>query len=120
MVILTHFIFREWNEQLVSDVCSSLANELILKPGAPGGMETYRQSLTLSFFFKFYLQVLEFLDGEVSPSERSAFSASDHKTIHSAQFYQVSIKKLEKVYLKSQILVHEYWTILDHFCVPVL
>ena len=27
---------------------------------------------------------------------------------------------LEKVYLKSQILEHEYWTILDHFCVPVL
>ena len=26
----------------------------------------------------------------------------------------------EKVYFKSQILVHEYWTILDHFCVPVL
>ena len=29
-------------------------------------------------------------------------------------------KIMEKVYLKSQILVHEYWTILDHFCVPVL
>ena len=27
---------------------------------------------------------------------------------------------VEKVHLKSQILVHEYWTILDRFCVPVL
>ena len=26
----------------------------------------------------------------------------------------------EKVYFKSQILVHKYWTILDHFYVPVL
>ena len=27
---------------------------------------------------------------------------------------------VEKVYFKSQILVHEYWTIiLDHFCVLV-
>ena len=26
----------------------------------------------------------------------------------------------EKVYFKSQILVRENWTILDHFCVPVL
>ena len=26
----------------------------------------------------------------------------------------------EKVNFKSQILVHEYWTILDHFGVPVL
>ena len=30
------------------------------------------------------------------------------------------LQKKEKVYFKSQILVHEYWTILDHFCVPVL
>ena len=34
--------------------------------------------------------------------------------------YQKSIKKAEKVYFTSQILVHEYWTILDHFCVRVL
>ena len=26
----------------------------------------------------------------------------------------------EKVNFKSQILVHEYLTILDHFCIPVL
>ena len=26
----------------------------------------------------------------------------------------------EEVYFKSQILVHEYWTILDHFGIPVL
>ena len=26
----------------------------------------------------------------------------------------------EKVYFKSQILVHEYWTILNHFGIPVL
>ena len=24
------------------------------------------------------------------------------------------------MYFKSQILVHEYWTMLDHFCFPVL
>ena len=27
---------------------------------------------------------------------------------------------MEKVYFRSQILVHEYWTILDHFGIPVL
>ena len=30
------------------------------------------------------------------------------------------IDEPEKVNFKSQILVHEYWTILDHFGVPVL
>ena len=28
-----------------------------------------------------------------------------------------SEKFLEKVYFKSQILVHEYWTVLDYFCI---
>ncbi|XP_072032537.1 xanthine dehydrogenase/oxidase-like [Amphiura filiformis] len=81
-------IGREWNDELVSEVSTSLAKELPLLPGAPGGMETYRQSLTLSFFFKFYLKVLEDLDVKVSPVDRSAFTSVDHKNFHSAQFYQ--------------------------------
>ena len=35
-------------------------------------------------------------------------------------YYAKKIFPTEKVYFKSQILVHEYWTILDHFGVPVL
>ena len=31
-----------------------------------------------------------------------------------------TISAKEKVYFKSQILVHKYWPILDHFFVPVL
>ena len=34
--------------------------------------------------------------------------------------YCVAIQDTEKVYFKSQILIHEYWTILDHFCIPVI
>jgi hypothetical protein len=34
-----------------------LLEELPLPAGSPGGMEAYRCSLTISFFFKFYLQV---------------------------------------------------------------
>ena len=33
---------------------------------------------------------------------------------------RVPKEKQEKVYFKSQILVHEYWTIPDHFYAPVL
>ena len=35
-------------------------------------------------------------------------------------YYCVYFFFLEKVYFKSQILVHEYWTFLDHFGIPVL
>ncbi|XP_019522839.1 PREDICTED: xanthine dehydrogenase/oxidase [Hipposideros armiger] len=52
---LSHF----WNEKLLQEVCAGLAEELQLSPDAPGGMVEFRRTLTLSFFFKFYLTVLQ-------------------------------------------------------------
>lgn len=50
---------RCWEEDsLVEDVCRFLLEDLPLSPSAPGGMSSYRQSLCLSFFFKFHLYVL--------------------------------------------------------------
>ncbi|ERE67785.1 xanthine dehydrogenase/oxidase-like protein [Cricetulus griseus] len=57
---------RSWNEELLQDVCAGLAEELHLAPNAPGGMVEFRRTLTLSFFFKFYLTVLQKL-GRVNP-----------------------------------------------------
>uniref|UniRef100_A0A8C2S9E5 FAD-binding PCMH-type domain-containing protein n=1 Tax=Capra hircus TaxID=9925 RepID=A0A8C2S9E5_CAPHI len=55
-----------WNEKLLQDVCAGLAEELSLPPDAPGGMVEFRRTLTLSFFFKFYLTVLKKLGKEDS------------------------------------------------------
>ncbi|OWK10790.1 XDH [Cervus elaphus hippelaphus] len=55
-----------WNEKLLQDVCAGLAEELALSPDAPGGMIEFRRTLTLSFFFKFYLTVLKKLGKEDS------------------------------------------------------
>lgn len=52
---LSHF----WDEKLLQEVCAGLAEELQLAPDAPGGMVEFRRTLTLSFFFKFYLTVLQ-------------------------------------------------------------
>ncbi|KAM9836215.1 xanthine dehydrogenase/oxidase [Aulostomus maculatus] len=49
---------RSWGEELLQEVCTSLAEEMTLDPSAPGGMVTYRRTLTLSLFYKFYLMVL--------------------------------------------------------------
>ncbi|XP_038073117.1 xanthine dehydrogenase/oxidase-like [Patiria miniata] len=49
----------KWANGLMEAMSPLLLEDLPLPPGAPGGMEPYRQSLTLSFFFKFYLAVLE-------------------------------------------------------------
>ncbi|KAM4772306.1 xanthine dehydrogenase/oxidase [Rhinophrynus dorsalis] len=48
---------RYWNEQLLQTACQLLANEMNLSPSAPGGMVEFRRTLTLSFFYKFYLMV---------------------------------------------------------------
>ncbi|XP_068165396.1 xanthine dehydrogenase/oxidase [Antennarius striatus] len=50
---------RRWGEELLQEACSTLAEEMTLDPSAPGGMVTYRRTLTLSFFYKFYLMVLQ-------------------------------------------------------------
>ncbi|XP_069810295.1 xanthine dehydrogenase/oxidase isoform X2 [Dendropsophus ebraccatus] len=57
---------REWNEHLLQDACHLLAKEMSLSPGAPGGMVEFRQTLTLSFFFKFYLTVLKKLETDLA------------------------------------------------------
>lgn len=59
-----------WNEKLLQEVCAGLAEELHLPPDAPGGMVDFRRTLTLSFFFKFYLTVLHKL-GKEDPEDVS-------------------------------------------------
>lgn len=50
---------RSWGEELLQSACSSLAEEMTLDPSAPGGMVSYRRTLVLSLFYKFYLSVLQ-------------------------------------------------------------
>lgn len=57
--------FRRWGEELLQEACFSLAEEMTLDPSAPGGMVTYRRTLTLSLFYKFYLTVLQKLRKQV-------------------------------------------------------
>lgn len=84
-----------WNEDLLSRACRLLSEDLQLSVGAPGGMEVYRQTLTLSFFFKFYLAVLQKLQqqnkAEEVPLKRSYLSASlplQHPLPRGSQLYE--------------------------------
>ncbi|XP_028907660.1 xanthine dehydrogenase/oxidase-like [Ornithorhynchus anatinus] len=53
---------RFWDESLLADMCAGLEEELRLAPDARGGKVEFRRTLTLSFFFKFYLSVLQKLN----------------------------------------------------------
>lgn len=61
-----NFFHREWNESLLSDVLSCLEKDLPLPHGVPGGSESYRLSLALSFFFRFFVDVNHKLSEVVS------------------------------------------------------
>ncbi|XP_033106622.1 xanthine dehydrogenase/oxidase-like [Anneissia japonica] len=81
---------RSWNQFLLEEVSSLLADEMSLPPDAPGGMVEYRQSLVLSFFFKFYLdvsqQIVEFDNGCSIPvsatSATAPFNRPESKSTH--------------------------------------
>ena len=57
-----HHLHRVWGEEMFATACNSLAEEMAIPYGAPGGMPVYRLSLSLSFFYKFYLLVCSKLD----------------------------------------------------------
>uniref|UniRef100_A0A3Q3WQX2 Xanthine dehydrogenase/oxidase n=1 Tax=Mola mola TaxID=94237 RepID=A0A3Q3WQX2_MOLML len=80
---------RRWGEELLQEACSSLAEEMTLDPSAPGGMVTYRRTLTLSLFYKFYLTVLQKLRKQkVQPDSLSATEIYHPETPSSVQIYQ--------------------------------
>uniref|UniRef100_A0A3Q1IHC4 Xanthine dehydrogenase/oxidase n=1 Tax=Anabas testudineus TaxID=64144 RepID=A0A3Q1IHC4_ANATE len=52
-------INRPWDDENLSRAYDILLDELALPPSAPGGKVDFRRSLTLSFLFKFNLEVLQ-------------------------------------------------------------
>ncbi|XP_044524995.1 aldehyde oxidase 3-like [Gracilinanus agilis] len=55
-------IGRAWNEELLDEACRQVLDEVTIPGSASGGMVEYRRTLMISFFFKFYLEVLQKLN----------------------------------------------------------
>uniref|UniRef100_A0A8D3C8T5 Aldehyde oxidase 6 n=1 Tax=Scophthalmus maximus TaxID=52904 RepID=A0A8D3C8T5_SCOMX len=58
-------IARPWDDEVLSRAYDVLLDELALPPSEPGGKVEFRRSLTLSFLFKFNLEILQ---KEIQPS----------------------------------------------------
>uniref|UniRef100_A0A673T1X2 aldehyde oxidase n=1 Tax=Suricata suricatta TaxID=37032 RepID=A0A673T1X2_SURSU len=52
-------IGRPWDELMLEEACRLLLEEVSLPGWAPGGRVEFRRTLVVSFFFKFYLEVLQ-------------------------------------------------------------
>ncbi|RHY33612.1 hypothetical protein DYB32_001514 [Aphanomyces invadans] len=59
---------KTWNLTNVKAACNVLAVELALPVTVPGGMSAYRTTLSVSFLYKFYLEVVEAL-GRANPQD---------------------------------------------------
>ncbi|XP_063789037.1 aldehyde oxidase 1-like isoform X2 [Pseudophryne corroboree] len=64
-------IGRQWNEEMLDDACRCILDEVSLPSSAPGGKAEYRRALTVSFLFKFYLEVLHTLKSQYRVNDRS-------------------------------------------------
>uniref|UniRef100_A0A673N7L9 Xanthine dehydrogenase/oxidase n=1 Tax=Sinocyclocheilus rhinocerous TaxID=307959 RepID=A0A673N7L9_9TELE len=85
-VLATATCNSQWNEELLEEACTSLAEEMSLSPSAPGGMVTYRRTLTISLFYKFFLNGVTVED--VRPEYATATELFQLDSPSSVQLYQ--------------------------------
>ncbi|XP_031414418.1 aldehyde oxidase 5 [Clupea harengus] len=81
---------RPWREELLEDACRLLQEEVDLSQGANGGKEEYRKTLVLSFFFKFYMQVLLELREKLVTDAQSSKDPVGRPRMHQASFQQAT------------------------------
>lgn len=85
---------KVWDLKLVEIVNRSLVDEIPLSSDAPGGMILYRRSLTLSLFFKAYLNISQQLEMSLGLSIVDERDKSGAETFHtltpkSSQLFEV-------------------------------
>lgn len=84
-----------WNKELLHGALKVLEKDIVLKQDAPGGMVEFRQSLILSFFFKFFLWVCQQMNGLASfdetipTSHLSATKSFHHPSVTGSQKYDI-------------------------------
>ncbi|XP_057359695.1 aldehyde oxidase 4-like isoform X2 [Manis pentadactyla] len=70
---------RQWDDQMLSDACRLVLDEIYIPPAAKGGMVEYRRTLIISLLFKFYLRVrrgLNKMDPQMFPDIPEKFMSA--------------------------------------------
>lgn len=86
---------KSWNYSLLQSALKVIQLDILLKDDAPGGMVEFRKSLTLSFFFKFFLWVSFQMDGKNSIkgslplSHLSAIKPFHRPSLEASQDYDI-------------------------------
>ncbi|XP_069471536.1 aldehyde oxidase [Ambystoma mexicanum] len=83
-----------WSQEMLNEACSSVLEEVSLCGSAPGGMVEYRRTLTISFLFRFFLQVAHELKQKIASYHgvpehfTSALEELHRQTLQSLHAYQ--------------------------------
>lgn len=82
--MFTLFPARQWNDQMLSDACRLVLDEIYIPPDAEGGMVEYRRTLIISLLFKFYLKVRRGLNKMVRTTSPGIWAPwpSGHEPAH--------------------------------------
>lgn len=89
-------IGKTWNQELLQGALQVLEKDILLREDAPGGMMEFRRSLTVSFFFKFFLWVSHQIDGKgsvegnVLSSHLSAIQPFHRPSLIGSQDYEIT------------------------------
>ena len=106
---------KTWSKDMIEEALSRLSDELSLDPSAPGGMIRFRQSLVLSFFYKFYLRVSVTLNSELCPVAKESLSATKPVLRNKREGMQVyapdrereaSLRVVGKPYMHGSAIIH--------------
>ncbi|RDY01496.1 Xanthine dehydrogenase 1 [Mucuna pruriens] len=85
-------IGKIWDQDLLQNALKVLQKDVFLKEDAPGGMVEFRKSLTISFFFKFFLWVSHQMDcikESIPLSHLSAVHSVHRPPITGSQDYEI-------------------------------
>ena len=81
-------IGKNFDRSIIDVASRELLEEFKLPASVPGAMVRYRQSLVISFFFKFFLTVLKQLHGDIDQQENSATEVFTKEAITSHQLHE--------------------------------
>lgn len=87
---MSKLVGEKWSQSFLDKALGLLSEEMKLPAGVPGGMSQYRLSLALSFFFKFFLEVLKKMNlTEIENVEHDIKIGQDvPKNLYATQVYQ--------------------------------
>ncbi|QQP50707.1 Xanthine dehydrogenase [Caligus rogercresseyi] len=78
-----------WSRKTMEEVFPAILSEVNLRPGAPGGMEEYRQTLLICFLYKAFLKISDEKSQNIDATELSATKYFSKPFYTSKQIYDI-------------------------------